>query len=91
MKYCFFALICLLSACSQPPANSSQIKTHEFIDLSKRAKPPSITQNPWQEVVINVTDLSHATNFFVGIGDFEFALYSSAIASIFIGLIVFAI
>jgi len=65
-----------LSACEgsadnllQPETDSPE--TDSFVDLSKRDKPPAITQNPWSEVIVNVSDFSHATGMFVDIGGFE--------------------
>jgi len=66
MKHWGLALILLLSGCV-----ADEIVSDEFIDLSKREKPAAITENPWRDVVINVTDFEHATGLFVGIGGFE--------------------
>jgi len=52
-----------------PPA--AQVKPATFVDLSKRDKPPAITQNPWREVVINVTDFDHVTGLLQSIGGFD--------------------
>ena len=76
MRSLFMISAALLCSCGSPEPRISDSgpiagQTLEFVDLSKREKPAAITQNPWQEVVINVTDFSHATDFFVGLGGFE--------------------
>lgn len=71
MKYWLAVVICLMCACSNPSGDTSQPVKSSFIDLSKRDKPSAITQNPWEEVVTNVTDFSHVTGLFVDIADFE--------------------
>lgn len=45
--------------------------TAEWIDLSKRDKPLAISETPWSEVVITVTNISDIAPFFTQIGGFE--------------------
>ena len=60
---------CALTACG-PSANFSDVKA-EGLDLTLRAKPAAITQEPWQEVLINVEKLEDISPFFTQIGGFE--------------------
>ena len=52
-------------------ACAPQSDVAEWEDLSMRPKPAAITQNPWQEVVINVERFSDIAPFFEEIGNFE--------------------
>lgn len=71
MRFWWVGLVALLGACGEPAVKAPEPPPDTFVDLSKRDKPPAITQNPWRDVVINVTDFSHATGMFVDIGGFE--------------------
>lgn len=42
-----------------------------FCALAEEQVPGAITQHPWQEVVISVTDLDRTAEFFTGIGGYE--------------------
>jgi len=61
-------LICsALLSCGPSTIGTSE----KWTDLSQRTKPPTITQNPWQEVVINVENFSDVAPFFTQIAGFE--------------------
>ena len=70
------SLTIFLAGCSSPPDRGSQdapkIATADnFIDLSKRNKPPSLITTPWDEVVISVPDMDEFSRLFTQIGGFE--------------------
>lgn len=64
-----FTLSVLICACTAAPVTNSVEDV--FIDLSKRDKPEAITQNPWNEVVINVELFEDIAPLFTEIGGFE--------------------
>lgn len=78
MKYWLAGLMLTLGACGEAAVKTITPESGKFVDLSKRAKPVAITQNPWRDVVINVTDFKHATGLFVDIGGFEIRSQSAS-------------
>lgn len=78
MKLYALASAILLLACTgverdiaSNDIQSAEANQSEWVDLSKREKPEAITQAPWQEVVINVTDFNAIASLFTDIGHFE--------------------
>jgi len=59
-----------MAACN-PSQDTSSETTSEWVDLSERDKPNAITQDPWQEVVINVAKFDDLTPFFQGLAGFK--------------------
>lgn len=71
MKTFMIAGLLAVTACSQAKVPAPKEMPTEWVDLSIRAKPSAITNKPWQEVVINVADLSDVPRLFTQIGGFE--------------------
>lgn len=74
------AIIIIITACKPVPETvlksgvsglESEIKTNEWVDLSKIEKPAALTEFPWQTVVIGVPDLKDVPKLFKQIGGFE--------------------
>jgi len=61
--------LCIAGLISCSPGET--ISPTKWTDLSMRPKPAAITQNPWQEVVINVEQFEDIAPLFQEIGGFE--------------------
>ena len=76
MRSGLLALVLVLGACGfaydAEEVNLPPLPVEaEWVDLSKRDKPEAITQNPWHEVIINVSSFDDIAPFFIEIGSFE--------------------
>lgn len=67
----YILLAVVMAACASEVSDVPKDTTAEWVDLSKRDKPPSVTPNPWKEVVIGVPDLDDVPRLFTEIGGFE--------------------
>ncbi len=71
----FLSLLAFLTGCGQalkePPLITARVKEAVWVDLSKRDKLEAITDQPWHEVAINVSDFDDIAPLFTQIGQYE--------------------